>query len=136
MGTYFVVKKNHLFICLYFVFVPFVTKQNITSTFQSELLTPITQNEFVSKNSVDATAKILIIPQTLFDNGYIFISFDVTSLFTNVSLKRTINNMFLINHLNTYLNKTTLKNLLKINITTVFKTYKKLYEQIDCFIKS
>lgn len=44
--------------------------------------------------------------------------------------------MFLINHLNTYLNKTTLKNLLKINITTVFKTYKKLYEQIDCFINS
>ena len=44
--------------------------------------------------------------------------------------------MFLINLLNTYLNKTTLKNLLKINITTVFETYKKLYEQIDCFINS
>ena len=38
--------------------------------------------------------------------------------------------------MNTYLNKTTLKNLLKINITTAFETFKRLYEQTDCFINS
>ena len=50
-----------------------------------------THNEFVLKDSSDAPAKIRNIPPQLFDNGYIFTPFDVTSLFTNVPLNRTVN---------------------------------------------
>ena len=60
-------------------------------SFLTELLTPPTHNEFVLKDSFEAPVKIRDIPLQLFDNGYIFASFDETSLFTNVPLNRTVN---------------------------------------------
>ena len=60
-------------------------------SFLTELLTLPTHNEFVLKDSFEAAVKIRDIPLQLFDNGYIFASFDVTSLFTNVPLNRTVN---------------------------------------------
>ena len=60
-------------------------------SFLTDLLNSLTHNEFVLKDSFDAAAKIDNVPPQLFDNGYIFASFDVTSLFTNVPLNRTVN---------------------------------------------
>ena len=82
-------------------------------SFLTELLTPLTRNEFVLKDSFDAAAKICNIPRQLFDNGYIFASFDVTSLFTNVPLNITVNiildRVYNENLVNTNKRKRTLK---------------------------
>ena len=56
----------------------------------SSLLNPLTLNVYTLKDSFDAANKIRAIPPELFDQGYTFVSFDVTSLFTNVPLSRTI----------------------------------------------
>ena len=56
----------------------------------AKLLKPLTENEFSYKDSFDATRRIQSLPQDLFDKGYIFVSFDVESLFTNVPLVKTI----------------------------------------------
>lgn len=42
------------------------------------------------KYSFDAAAKTCKIPPQLFGNGYIFVSIDVTSLLTNMSLNKTV----------------------------------------------
>ena len=42
------------------------------------------------KGSFTAAKKIREIPKELFDHGYRFVSFDVESLFTSVSLSKTI----------------------------------------------
>ena len=57
----------------------------------SNLLQPLTINEFTLKDSFDTASKIRDIPKELFTDGYVYASFDVTSLFTNVPLQRTIN---------------------------------------------
>ena len=56
----------------------------------SALLNPLTSNEFTFKDSFDAAEKIRNIPKNLFNEGYVYVSFDVESLFTNVPLNRTI----------------------------------------------
>ena len=58
--------------------------------FLSNLLHILTENEFTVKESFDATNKIQALPSEVFDEGYRFVSFDVTSLFTNIPLNRTI----------------------------------------------
>ena len=55
----------------------------------ANLLNPLTTNEYTFRDSFDAAEKIRAIPKTLFDEGYVYVSFDVESLFTNVPLKRT-----------------------------------------------
>ena len=60
-------------------------------SFLTELLTALTHCEFVLKDSFGAAGKIRNIPPQLFDNGYIFASFDGTSLFTKVLLNRAVN---------------------------------------------
>ena len=52
----------------------------------SNLLLPFTENEFTVKDSFDAANKIKAIPSELFDEGYRFVSFDITSLFSNALL--------------------------------------------------
>ena len=101
--------------------------------FLTDLLNPLTHNEFVLKDSFDAAAKIDNIPQQLFDNGYIFASFDVTSLFTNVPSNKTFNIVLdcVYNEdlVNTDLKKRTLKKLIKDTCSkTVFTANKKLYQ--------
>ena len=60
-------------------------------SYLTELLNPLTQNEFMIGDSFDAANKIKSILPEAFDDGYIFVSFNVESLFTNVPLPRTIN---------------------------------------------
>ena len=88
------------------------------------------------KDSFDAAAKICNIPPQLFDNGYIFVSFDVTFFFTNVLFDRTVNIIldcvYNENLMNANLRKRTLKKLIKDTCSkTVFTANKKLYQQID-----
>ena len=59
--------------------------------YPTKLLNPITTNEFTVKDSFDAVTHINNIPRNLFNDGYRFVSFDVTSLFTNIPPKKTVN---------------------------------------------
>ena len=88
------------------------------------------------KDSFHAAAKFCNIPTQLFDNGYIFASFDVSSLFINVPLNRTVNiildRVYNENLVKKNLRKRTLKKLIKDTCRkTVFTANKKLYQQID-----
>ena len=53
------------------------------------LLNPLTQNVYSIKDSFEAVDRICSIPTELFNEGYHYFSFDVTSLFTNVPLNKT-----------------------------------------------
>ena len=57
----------------------------------SSLLNPLMINDYSAKDLFKVAKLIQAIPPKLFNEGYKFISFDVTSLFTNVPLKRTGN---------------------------------------------
>ena len=72
----------------------------------------------------------------VFVDGYIFASFDMESLFTNVAPQRTINIIldcvYNNNFIATQLKKRTLNNLIKDTCSkTVFSENDKLYQQID-----
>ena len=55
----------------------------------SSLLNLLTTNNYSVNDSFEVTKVLQVILSELFNQGYKFISFDVTSLFTNVPLKRT-----------------------------------------------
>ena len=57
----------------------------------SSLLNPLTINNYSVEDSFQAAKRIKAISPELFSEEYKFITFDVTSLFTNVPLKRTFN---------------------------------------------
>ena len=125
-------------ICLHFV--PLLTQHHhvilMGAHLLTELLTRLTQNEVVLKNPFDAATKICNIPAQLFDNVYIFESFDRSSLFTNLPLNRTVNiisdRLYNENLVDTQLRKRTLKKLIKDTCSKiVFTANKKLYQQID-----
>ena len=82
----------------------------------SSLLNPLTQNEFKLKDSFDAVSRILNLPTHLFSQGYRLVSFDVSSLFTNIPLRKTVNiildRIYKDKRITTSLNKRTLKKLL------------------------
>ena len=104
--------------------------------YPTKLLNPITTNEFTVKDSFDAVTHINNIPRNLFDDGYRFVSFDVTSLFTNIPLKKTVNIILKRIHkknvISTTLKKRTLKKLILDSCTkTIFSSNVKLYKQID-----
>ena len=73
-------------------------------------------NEFTLKDSFDAVAKIKNIPLHMFDDGYNYVSFDVESLFRNVSIKRTIDiilkRIYIDKVISTNFKKRSMKNLL------------------------
>ena len=56
-------------------------------SYLTELLNPLTQNEFIIRDSFDAANKIKSVPQEAFDDGYIFGSFDIESQLMNVPLQ-------------------------------------------------
>ena len=58
--------------------------------YPTRLLNPLILNEYTLKDSFDAANKINQISSQFFDDGFVFVSFDVTSLFTNVPLSKTI----------------------------------------------
>ena len=62
-----------------------------TAEFITQLLNPLTINEFTIQDSFDAVHEINNIPPNLFNDGYKFVSFDVKSLFTNIPLHKTVN---------------------------------------------
>ena len=92
------------------------------SKFLSNLLNPLTENQYVVKDSFAAANKIREISKELFDHGYRFVSFDVESLFTSVPLSKTINIIldWIYNKklLKTNIKKRTMKKLLKDCCTT------------------
>ena len=58
----------------------------------SELLNPLTYIEYSLRDSFDAANKITrILPLVKENEEYMFVSLDVVSLFTNVSLCKTVN---------------------------------------------
>lgn len=102
----------------------------------AKLLNPLTQNEYtitVSAEAVDKIHKILI---ELFDQGYRYFSFEMTLLFTNVPLGKTINvileRLYKDNITDTKLKKSTIKKLIKDYCTkTVFSFNNIIYKQKD-----
>ena len=56
-------------------------------SYLTELLNPLTQNEFIIRDSFDAANEIKSVPQEAFDDGYVFGSFDIESQFMNVPLQ-------------------------------------------------
>ena len=102
----------------------------------TNLLNPLTTNNYTLKDSFDAAERIKQIPNEHLENGYVFVSFDVTSLFTNVPLKRTIDiivdRVYNKKLIKTNLTKTSLRKLIKDTCTkTVFSANNILYEQLD-----
>ena len=86
-------------------------------SYLTELLNPLTQNEFMIRDSFDPANKINSVQPEVFDDGYILASFNVEPLFTNMPLQRTINIIFdrVYNNklIATQLKKQTLKKLKK-----------------------
>ena len=102
----------------------------------TNLLNPLTSNDYSLKDSFDTANRIRTIPKHLFDEGYVFVSFDVVSLFTHVPLQRTIKvilkRVFDENQIQTDLKKATLRKLIKDTCTkTVFSCNDQLFEQVD-----
>ena len=89
--------------------------------FLTNLLNPPTQNEYTVKDSYETVNMIHKILPEFFDQGYRYFSFDVTSLFTNVPLNKTINiileQIYKEKLVNTNLRKTTSKKLIKDSCT-------------------
>ena len=83
--------------------------------FLTLLLNLLTQNVYSIKNSFEVLDCIRSIPTELFDEGYRYFSFDVTLLFTNVPLNKTINiilhRIYKENLVKTNMRKSTLKKI-------------------------
>ena len=62
----------------------------LVGKYLASLLYPLTTNEFSLKDSFDAANRIKVISSYLLENGYQYVSIDVKSLFTNVSVKRAV----------------------------------------------
>ena len=104
--------------------------------FLSNMLQPLTINEYTVKDSFEAVNRIHAIPPELFEQGYRYVSFDVTSLFTNVPLKKTVDivlkRIYKDGLIQTKLQKRTLKKLLLESCKkTAFSFNDIIYEQID-----
>ena len=85
--------------------------------YSSELLNPLTQNEYSLRDSFDAANRInRILPLVQENEEYIFVSLDVVSLFTNVPLRKTVNiilkRVYNEKLINTSLSKRSLKKLI------------------------
>ena len=83
----------------------------------SELLNPLTHNDYSLKDSFDAATRISrILPQVRENNDYMFISLDVASLLANALLKKSFNiilikRIYNENQIPTSLSKYSLKRL-------------------------
>ena len=67
------------------------TTHSSVGKYLSEVLYPLTQNQFSIKDSFDAANRInSILPEVKNSNDLAFVSLDVVFLFTNVPLKKTV----------------------------------------------
>ena len=89
--------------------------------FLANLLNPLTQNDHSAKDSFEASSRIQNISLTLFEQGYVFVSFDVVSLFTNVPLDRTIKIILKRSYEDKLITTTLKKRTMKKLITDVCK---------------
>ena len=127
----------------YEIFPPFRPIVDMTGTIFSkmgkylcELLQPLSINEFSVKDSFEMADAIKSIPKSFLDDGYVFVSFDVVSLFTNVPLEKTVNIILdrVFNHklISTNLKRRSLKKLILDTCRkTVFSFNNVLYKQIE-----
>ena len=105
--------------------------------FITRLLNPLTQNAYSLKDSFETAERIRSnIPDSLYDKGYVLVSFDVKSLFTNVPLKKTIevilDRVYNRKLINTNLKKRTLKKLILDTCNkTAFLANGIIYQQTD-----
>ena len=89
--------------------------------FLANLLNPLTQNDHSVKDSFEASSRIQNISLTLFEQGYVFVSFDVVSLFSNVPLDRTIKTILKRSYEDKLITTTLKKRTMKKLITDVCK---------------
>ena len=91
------------------------------------MLNPLTVNQYTLQDSFAAADKIKSISHLL-DEGYVFVSFDVVSLFTNVPLKKTIDvilkRIYDEGLIDTKLKKGTLKKLILDTFTLTAFSFK------------
>ena len=103
--------------------------------FLANMLISLTQNSHSVKDSFETASRIQNIPNTLFQQGYVSVSFDVVSLFTNVPLNKTIKiilkRIYEEKLINITLKKRTMKNLITDVCTTAFSFNDKIYKQTD-----
>ena len=102
----------------------------------ANLLNPLTQNDHSVKDSFEGSSRIQNISSTLFEQGYVFVSFDVVSLFANVSLDRTIKiilkKIYEDKLITTTLKKRTMKKLITdVCKKTAFSFNGNVYKQTD-----
>ena len=103
----------------------------------SELINPLTQNEYSLKDYFDAANRInRILPLVQENEDCMFVSLDVVSLFTNVLLRKTVNiilkRVYNEKLINTSLSKRSLKKLILDTCQkTALSFNNKKYEQID-----
>ena len=113
------------------------TVYSFVGKFLSSLLQPLTINSFTLRDSFDAANRIKSINNDLINvEGYKFISFDVTSLFTNVPLDFTVDiilkRVFTDKLISTTLSKSTLKKLILDSCRkTIFSYNGNYFKQID-----
>jgi hypothetical protein len=112
------------------------TPHSNVGKFLANLLAPLTHNEYTVKDSFEAAQRIHEINTHYFDQGYVFVSFDVESLFTNVPLKKTVDlildRIYNKNLISTSLSKRSLKKLILDSCNkTAFSFNNNLYEQFD-----
>ena len=104
--------------------------------FLANLLNPLTQNDHSGEDSFEASSRIQNISPTLFERGYVFFSFDIVSLFTNVPLDKTIKIILKIIYedklITTTLKKRTMKKLITdVCKKTAFSFNDNVYKQTD-----
>ena len=105
--------------------------------FLTRLLNPLTQNEYVLQDSFQAAERIRSeVTEELFEEGYVLVSLDVKSLFTNVPLQKTLDvilkRVYTEKKIQTNLTKRTLKKLVLDTCTkTAFLANGKIFEQVD-----
>ena len=117
-------------------FRPVIDKTNTPrygiAKYLSLLLYPLTINDYSAKDSFEAAKLIETVLLKLSNQGYKFISFDVTSLFSAVPLKITVNiilkRIYVDKVIPTSLRKCTMKKLILDACTkTVFSFNSKFY---------